>query len=142
MRCIILSVGTELTCGQTVDTNSAFMARGLAERGIEAIEHVTVPDDLPAISRAIRAAADRAELVIISGGLGPTEDDLTRAALAEAMGTTLETDAACLAEIEAFFRSRGYKMNEVNRRQALVPRGAKPLPNPVGTLPQHPPFPA
>jgi nicotinamide-nucleotide amidase len=135
MNAIILSVGEELTSGQTVDTNSAYLAVGLGRRGIRTIEHCTVPDDRAMIAQAIRRASAGAELVIITGGLGPTDDDLTRQALADALGTELVLDAKCLETLESWFRSRGRTMVASNRIQAMVPRGAEPLPNRMGTAP-------
>ena len=86
MKAIIISIGNELTSGQTIDTNSAYLAEQLGVLGIETLSHVTVGDDRAATSRAITAAADEAELVLVTGGLGPTADDLSRHALADAMG--------------------------------------------------------
>jgi len=135
MKAFILSVGTELTSGQVVDTNSAFLSRQLAALGIATAGHATVGDDQSVIARAIADAATRAEVVIVSGGLGPTEDDLTRQALAEALGTELEVNAHCLEAITEFFRARNRQMNETNCIQAMVPRGAEPIDNHVGTAP-------
>jgi len=135
LRARILSVGNELTMGQTVDTNSAYLARSLAMMGMETLSHETVGDDQPAIVDAIRRAAARAEIVIVSGGLGPTPDDVTRQALAEAMGAALVLDDASLATIEEFFRQRNRPMSAINRIQAMVPAGATILPNTCGTAP-------
>ena len=104
MKAIILSVGDELVSGQTVDTNSAHLARRLGELGIAVAEHRTVGDDRRAVTAALTAAADVAELLLVTGGLGPTADDLTRQALADALGVELVLDRNRLAEIEAFFR--------------------------------------
>lgn len=135
MKAFILSVGTELTSGQTIDTNSAYLSRQLAAKGIAAIGHATVGDDRAEIAAAISAAAAKADVVIVSGGLGPTEDDLTRQALADAMGVELEIDEHCLAAITAFFKTLNRPMNQVNRIQAMVPRGAQAIDNRVGTAP-------
>lgn len=135
MKAIIIAVGDELLSGTTVDTNSAYLAEALALRGIETIAHRTVGDNARAIADAIADAAEQAPVVLVSGGLGPTKDDLTRQALARAMGCDLVPDEACLAEIEAFFARRGRQMAEVNRIQAMVPAGAEPLPNAFGTAP-------
>lgn len=135
MNAIILSVGTELTTGQTIDTNSAYLARQLAERGIHTMRHVTVADDRADIGAAITEACGKAELVIVTGGLGPTEDDLTRQAMADAMGTQLALDERSLAEISEFFRLRNRAMNETNRVQAMIPAGATAIQNRVGTAP-------
>ncbi len=135
MRAIIVSVGTELTTGQTVDTNSAFLSRQLAMRGIAVLEHITVGDDRTAIAAAIAQAVGKAGLVIVSGGLGPTEDDLTRAAMADVLGCELTLNGQCLAEIEAFFAARNRPMNEVNKIQAMIPAKAAAISNHVGTAP-------
>jgi len=135
MNAIILSVGEELTSGATVDTNSAYLARKLAEKGIRTIQHATVGDDRAAIAAAIRRSAESAEIVLVTGGLGPTEDDLTRHGLADAMGSELLLDVKCLHRLEEFFRQRGREMVPANRVQAMVPRGAEPLDNRAGTAP-------
>jgi len=134
MKAIIISIGNELTSGQTVDTNSAYLAEQLGVLGIEALSHVTVGDDRSATARAIASAADDAELVLVTGGLGPTADDLTRHALADAMGgAELVPDAASLAEMEAFFCRLGRSMADANRIQAMFPAGSRPIANACGT---------
>lgn len=133
MNAIILSVGDELVLGQTVDTNSAWLSAQLAAVGCGVVAHFTVPDDQAAIERAIRLAAAQCDLLLISGGLGPTEDDLTRQALAAVMEAPLELNAEWLAELEKFFTARGRPMPESNRIQAMIPRGAKMIFNTAGT---------
>ena len=135
MRAIILAIGTELTTGQTVDTNSAHLALELRRRGIEPVEHLTLGDDLSAIANAISWACAQVELVLITGGLGPTADDLTRAALAQTMGVQLCEDPECLAQIERFFARRNRTMTDANRCQAQLPDGARAVFNRVGTAP-------
>jgi nicotinamide-nucleotide amidase len=136
MNAIIISIGNELTSGQTIDTNSAYLAEQLGSLGIETLSHVTVGDDRAATARAIAAAADEAELVLVTGGLGPTADDLTRHALADAMGgVELVQDAASLAEIEDFFSRRGRMMADANRIQAMFPAGSRAIANAFGTAP-------
>jgi len=136
MKAIIISIGNELTSGQTIDTNSAYLAEQLGVLGIETLSHLTVADDRAATARAIAAATDEAELVLVTGGLGPTADDLTRHALADAMGgAELVQDAASLAELEAFFCRRGRTMVDANRIQAMFPAGSRPLANARGTAP-------
>ena len=135
MKAVILAVGNELTSGQTVDTNSAWLARQLVLRGIETVAHHTVGDDRKAIERAFREAAAEAELVVVTGGLGPTADDLTRHGLADAMGVELVMDEAALVELEAFFRRRGRQMVPSNRVQVTFPVGARPIENQRGTAP-------
>lgn len=131
----ILSIGDELTLGQTLDTNSRYLSDALLARGIITIEHATVADDRASTAGAIVRLADAADVVIITGGLGPTADDLTRAGLADAMGEVLVEDAAALAEITAYFASRRSPMRDINKTQALRPRSATCLSNPNGTAP-------
>lgn len=135
MNAIIVSVGSELIGGQTIDTNSAYLARQLGAFGIEASEHWTVGDSLQSVAGAVLRAASLADVVIVTGGLGPTADDLTRQGLAEATGSRLVLDENALARIEEFFRSRGRTMVPANRLQAMIPEGCEPLANEVGTAP-------
>ncbi len=135
MRAAIVSVGDELTSGLTVDTNSAWLARKLGERGILVAVQMTVPDDKSAIARTLSSAAGQAELVIVTGGLGPTADDLTREALADVLGSPLTPDKPSIDRIEGFFRARGRRMVESNRRQAMIPEGAEAIANELGTAP-------
>jgi len=136
MNAITISIGNELTSGQTVDTNSAYLAGQLDALGIDTLSHVTVGDDRAAIARAITAAAAEAELVLVTGGLGPTADDVTRHALADAMGgVELVEDLASLAEMEEFFRRRGRTMVDANRIQVMIPAGARAIANACGTAP-------
>lgn len=135
MHAIILSIGDELVLGQTVDTNTAWLAARLARQGIQTHYHQTLPDDLQTIAQAITQASKDADLVLITGGVGPTEDDLTRQALAHAMKQPLEIDDASLAHLEQFFASRGKAMPERNRVQAMRPAGAQMLRNDNGTAP-------
>src|SRR5437660_11092142 len=123
MKAIILSIGDELTLGQTVDTNSAWISRQLASVGCEVTAHATVPDDTAAIERASRRAAQDCDFLIISGGIGPTPDDLTRQALAAVLGQPLELYEKWLKFLEDFFAKRGRPMPEANRVQAMIPRG-------------------
>ncbi|MFA9477175.1 competence/damage-inducible protein A [Phycisphaerales bacterium AB-hyl4] len=135
MHAIILSIGDELVLGQTVDTNSAWLGERLATRGIPVRYHHTLADDRDIIAEAIRHAADRAELVLITGGLGPTDDDLTRQALADAMNVQLVEDAASVEAVESHFTRRGREMPERNRVQALHPVGSTIIENHNGTAP-------
>lgn len=135
MNAEIVAIGTELTSGQKLDTNSQWLSLQLAELGIAAKFHSTVADDLPAMVQVLRHAVERADVVLITGGIGPTLDDLTRQAMADLAGVPLELDEASLALIESFFRARGREMPERNRIQAMFPAGSEPLPNPVGTAP-------
>jgi nicotinamide-nucleotide amidase len=135
MNAQILSIGNELTIGKSVDTNAPWLAGRLAAVGILCSRHITVADDRQTIAREIVEAAKQAGLVMITGGLGPTPDDLTREALADAMGVGLVFRPECLAQIEAYFRSRNRAMHPKNRQQALCPAGAEPLENTRGTAP-------
>ncbi len=135
MQAVLLSIGDELVLGQTVDTNTAWIAEQLARRGLTCARHETIADDLSLIADAFRRAARDADLVIVTGGLGPTADDLTRDALADAMGVELNLHAPSLDRIEAFFARRGKTMAERNRVQAMCPDGATMLDNDAGTAP-------
>jgi nicotinamide-nucleotide amidase len=135
MHCEILSIGSELTSGQNLDTNSQWLSRRLAEIGIPVGWHTTVADDLEMNVEAFRIATRRAGLVLATGGLGPTQDDLTREALAKVAGVELVLDQPSLEVIQAMFRRFGRTMPERNRVQALFPAGAEPLPNDRGTAP-------
>jgi nicotinamide-nucleotide amidase len=135
MKAEILSIGSELTSGQNLDTNCQWLSRRLAEVGIPVGFHTTVADDLADNIAAFRIACDRAELVIATGGLGPTLDDLTREAIAAAAGVELVEDAASLEHIRDLFARRGRVMPDRNRVQALQPRGAEAIYNVAGTAP-------
>ena len=137
MKAEILSVGTELLLGQIVDTNAAYIARRLAELGITLYRKTTIGDNLARASAAVREALQRADVVIATGGLGPTEDDLTREAVADALSVRLVESPEVLASLARFFGARGACMTDNNRRQALCPEpGAGGLiPNPMGTAP-------
>jgi nicotinamide-nucleotide amidase len=131
----ILAVGSELTHGAKLDTNSQWLSLELEAQGVDVGFHTTVADDLAANVLALRIAADRADLLLITGGLGPTLDDLTRDALAQWAGVPLVFHAESYARIAEMFARRGRSMPERNRVQALFPTGAAPLPNPIGTAP-------
>ena len=131
----ILAVGSELLTPFRIDTNSLYLTGQLNELGID-VRNKGVVGDAPADIRArVLAALERADIVITSGGLGPTADDLTRETVAGALGLTLAEDATVLAAIRKRFERRGLQMPDGNRRQAAVPAGASVLPNPNGTAP-------
>ncbi len=134
-RAWIVSVGSELTLGQTVDTNSAWLSAELARLGVRTDRHLTVADDLSAVCEALSQAAQAAEVVLVTGGMGPTDDDLTRQALAEAAGVPLELHTDSVEQIQAFFTARGRTMAARNKSQAMFPRGATPIENTCGTAP-------
>ena len=131
----IVSIGNELLSGQTVDTNSAYLTGRLMSIGVPTVCGYCVGDDLNLIVEALEHACRHADLVLVTGGLGPTEDDLTRDALARFTHCELVFSEELLAEIQRFFEIRGAKMAHTNRRQAYIPRGGSALPNPMGTAP-------
>jgi competence/damage-inducible protein CinA-like protein len=135
MKAEIIAVGSELLTPDRVDTNSLFLTAQLNRLGIEVTRKTVVGDELAALRNAFDDAAKRVELVIASGGLGPTEDDRTRDAVADLLGRKLARDPAVMSMIEARFRKIGRAMSEVNARQAMVPEGATVLENDRGTAP-------
>ncbi len=135
MRAEIISIGDELTSGQRLDTNSQWLSLQLADLGISTIFHTTIGDSLADNIDAFRTAARRVDLVLCTGGLGPTADDLTREAMAEAFGKPLELRQEALAHIESLFARRRRPMPERNRVQAMFPIDSKIIPNPHGTAP-------
>ncbi len=135
MNAALISIGSELALGLIVDTNAAWLAGQLVAVGWQPVRHVTVPDDRTAIAAELRRAASSADLVVATGGLGPTLDDLTREALADALGKPLRSDPTALDHIRAFFAQRSYQWSESNARQAAFPEGSTPIPNAWGTAP-------
>ena len=135
MQAEIIAIGDELVSGQRVDTNSAWLSQRLGELGIRVAFHSTAGDDLDACSSLLRNAMERVELVLCTGGLGPTADDLTRQAIAAAVGRELVLDEAALAHIKSLFNRRGHEMPDRNRVQAMFPEGSAVIPNPHGTAP-------
>lgn len=135
VRAELLSIGTELLLGQIVDTNASWLAGRLAALGIDLHFGSTVGDNLGRATEAIRRALGRSDLIVCTGGLGPTEDDLTREAIAAALDETPEVDAGLEAELRAWFAGRGVPMPERNRKQAWLIPSARALPNPLGTAP-------
>ena len=135
MRCEIIAVGTELLLGQIVDTNSSWMGEHLALAGIDSHYQTKVGDNLERMVATIRLGLERSDAVILCGGLGPTQDDITREAIAEVKGVPLVRDAEIGERIRALFASRGRKMTDNNLRQADVPEGASVIPQMPGTAP-------
>lgn len=131
----VIAVGSELLGWTRVDTNSLFIADQLSRLGIELKAKVVVGDDRDRIQAMFRRALERADLVVLTGGLGPTDDDLTREAIAGALGLELEEHEEITGQIRRRFARRGIEMPEVNRRQAMVPRGAQWIPNAHGSAP-------
>lgn len=135
MRIEIVAVGTELLLGQIADTNSAWLGENLAASGVASHFHQAVGDNHDRITLALRTALARSDGVIMCGGLGPTQDDITREAIAEVMNVPLVRDQGIVDVIAAFFRERGREMTENNARQADVPQGARVIPQAGGTAP-------
>ncbi|MBV6458083.1 MAG: putative competence-damage inducible protein [Fimbriimonadaceae bacterium] len=135
MNAEVVSVGTELLLGQIVDTNAALLGRMLAEVGVANLHRQTVGDNLERVTRAVAAALARADVVITIGGLGPTEDDLTRDGVAAALGDKLIHDPDLEAELREIFARRNFPWLETQLRQAKRPANSRPLSNPNGTAP-------
>ena len=131
----IIAVGSELLTPFKVDTNSLLVTSRLNELGIQVLAKAVVGDDRSSLMAIFRQALARVDLVVMIGGLGPTADDVTRDIVAEALGRPLAIDMEILQRIERRFAARGYRMPEINRKQAMVPRGATPIPNAHGTAP-------
>ncbi len=135
MKAEIISIGTEMTSGQNLDINSHWLSQRLAQIGIPVGFHTTVGDDFDDNRNVFGTAVGRADLVIATGGLGPTLDDLTREVLAKVGGVELVLDENSLRHIEQLFARRNRQMPERNRVQAMLPAGAEVVPNPLGTAP-------
>lgn len=135
LRAEVIAIGDELTSGQRLDTNSQWLSAELSLLGVAVVFHTTAADTMEAGEEAFRIAAGRADLVVATGGLGPTADDLTRDVLAAVGDAPLELSATALTAVESRFARRGVPMPETNRRQALFPRGSRIIPNPDGTAP-------
>lgn len=131
----VIAIGDELTSGVRLDTNSRWLSERLGELGIRVLYHATVGDDVYANVRVFREAASRSDVIVCTGGLGPTADDVTREALAAATERPLNENEAALAHIRAIFASRQRPMPEQNVKQALFPEGSRVIPNPHGTAP-------
>ena len=131
----ILSTGDEIRVGSIVDTNSAYIAQMLEANGLEVLRHTCVGDDMDALVSVIKETARRSDIAVVTGGLGPTPDDLTSEAAAKAAGTALFLDPLALTAIENLFKNRKRPMPPSNRKQAMFPKGADPIPNPLGTAP-------
>lgn len=135
MRAEIISIGTELLLGEIVDTNAAWLAQQLAAIGVDVYFRTTVGDNVKRIAAAIQVGMSRADVVVTTGGLGPTVDDMTREGIAEAVGAPLVLNPDLVEQIRQRFAKWGRSMSENNVRQAYVPQGATPVENPVGTAP-------
>ncbi|MEJ5198746.1 MAG: CinA family nicotinamide mononucleotide deamidase-related protein [Anaerolineae bacterium] len=135
MNAEIVTSGTELLLGEITDTNSTYIARALRDAGINLYYKTSVGDNVERMALVLRQGMERSDLIITTGGLGPTVDDVTREAVALATGRELVLYPECLAAIEAIFARWGRQLSENNRRQAYLPAGAIPIMNPVGTAP-------
>jgi nicotinamide-nucleotide amidase len=135
MHAEIVMIGTELLLGQVIDTNAAVIGQTLAENGIPLYRKTTVGDNQERLLRVLDEALQRSDVVLCSGGLGPTEDDLTRECVAELLGRPLEPRDDLLRQLEERFEAIGRKMTANNLKQAMLPRGAQAIPNPHGTAP-------
>lgn len=131
----ILTIGTEILLGEIQDTNTAYLARSLKDLGVDVYRTQTVGDNAGRIAAIIRDILSRADILITTGGLGPTVDDPTRQAVADALGVPLEFHPECWEQVQAYFTRLNRPMPENNRRQAYLPAGAIPVLNPVGTAP-------
>ncbi len=135
MNAEIITVGTELLLGDIVNTNSQFLSRELAAYGIGMLYQSTVGDNIDRLGEVLRLAMNRSDLVLLTGGLGPTEDDLTRETVADILGLPLELHEESLRRIEEYFQNTGREMTENNRKQAMLPSGCVVFPNDHGTAP-------
>ena len=135
MHAEIIAIGDEITSGQSLDTNSQWLSQRLEELGVRTLFHSTVGDELAPCVEVFRCAIDRADVVVATGGLGPTADDLTREALAQATGRPLELDSEALEDIRAMFARRNRPMPRQNELQAMFPAGSRVVRNPHGTAP-------
>ena len=135
MNAEIITVGTELLLGDIVNTNSQFLSRELAAYGIGMLYQSTVGDNIDRLGEVLRLAMGRSDLVLLTGGLGPTQDDLTRETVADVLGLPLVPDEESLRRIEEYFRNTGREMTENNKKQAMLPEGCIVFTNDHGTAP-------
>ena len=135
MKAELLTIGDEILIGQIVNTNSVWMAQQLNQMGVQVCQMASVADDETAIVEAFDAAAKRADFVFITGGLGPTKDDITKKTFANYFDAPLEENQQILDDVQSFFTARGRDMGKLNRMQALVPKGCVVIRNSVGTAP-------
>lgn len=131
----IISIGEELLIGQTTNSNASWLASRLNRLGIPVFRITDIADDQEQILEMLELASGRADLILVTGGLGPTKDDVTKTAICQFFNCRMVTDPVVQSDNEEFFRKRGLKMNELNRRQSLVPEGARVFRNPYGTAP-------
>ena len=134
-KAAMVSIGNEILSGRTVDTNTAYLGRELLSVGLPVVSVYTVGDDVDSIIRMLNLAGADADFILATGGLGPTDDDVTRQAFAEFLGVELQLRDELLEKIQDFFVRRGLEMPDRNRIQAHIPAGARSLPNNRGTAP-------
>ncbi|MFW6366566.1 MAG: competence/damage-inducible protein A, partial [Spirochaetota bacterium] len=135
MRCEVITVGTEILLGDTVNTNAAWISRRLAQYGVNLFQQRTVGDNHGRLVALLQESMRENDIIVTTGGLGPTQDDITRECVAEALGVPLVLAEFSLKRIQSFFELRGRTMTENNRRQAMIPRGGTALLNDAGTAP-------
>ncbi len=135
MKAYLISIGDELLIGQTINTNAAFIGAALSEINIEVIKSSVVGDDLETILSEFQEAFQKADLVITTGGLGPTHDDITRSSITKFFNTELVLDEKILEDVQQFFIMRGRELTELNKQQALIPKNSIPIRNSKGTSP-------
>jgi nicotinamide-nucleotide amidase len=135
MKAEIVTIGDEILLGQTVDTNSVYISQKLSQLGIDVNHKTSVGDDINSISEALTTALSRADLVIATGGLGPTNDDITKKAIVKVFKRNLVFHEEILVQIEESFRKRGMEMPKINQNQALLPQGSRAIPNHFGSAP-------
>jgi len=135
VNCEIITIGDELLLGQIMDTNSTYLSQEMGKTGIAVRFRTAAGDRMDDMAQVFKEGLKRCDFILCTGGLGPTEDDLTRQAVANVAGVELEFRPELMAQIEKIFAHTGYKMPENNRRQAFIPKGSYPIPNPVGTAP-------
>ncbi len=135
MKAEIITIGDEILLGQTIDTNSAFISQRLSQLGIDVTYKTSVGDDIQTISEALTTGLSRADMVITTGGLGPTNDDITKKAIVKVFKRNLVFQEEILKKVEESFKKRGMEMPKINQNQALQPQGSKALPNQFGSAP-------
>ena len=131
----VIAIGDEITSGQRLDTNSQWIGGQLEQLGVQVAFHSSVGDNMDQMVKVFAAATERTDIVVCTGGIGPTADDLTREVIAKTAGVDLEFDEKVVEHIRAIFQGHGREMPESNKRQAFFPTGAVVIPNPEGTAP-------
>ncbi len=135
IRAEVITVGTEILLGEILNTNARYLSKRCAERGVDIYHHVTVGDNRDRLRECLSVGRSRADLILVTGGIGPTPDDITREAVADVWGRKLSLDPNLLHGMQCFYAQRSLTMSDNNRRQALIPEGAVPLRNEMGTAP-------